>query len=56
MPSGYLSFIFCFKKWGQKLRMNRNKRNTFKNEDLFESFDKCSQIDFIRIESTILRD
>lgn len=42
MPSGNPSFIFCFKKRGQKLRMNRNKRNTFRNEDLIGSFEKCS--------------
>lgn len=42
MPSGNLSFIFCFKKRGQKLRMHRNKRNTFRNEDLIGSFEKCS--------------
>lgn len=42
MPSGNLSFIFCFKKRGQKLRMKRNKRNTFRNEDLIGRFEKCS--------------
>lgn len=42
MPSGNLSFIFCFKKRGQKLRMKRNKRNTFRNKDLIGSFEKCS--------------